>query len=75
MRRHRLSGMDMTLSDYDGRTALHLAAAEGHFDCVEFLLEHCRVPHNCKDSPCTVVEPGSLGSSSSPDWYLMNPTT
>nr|CAD7446770.1 unnamed protein product [Timema bartmani] len=49
MRRHRLSGMDMTLSDYDGRTALHLAAAEGHFDCVEFLLEHCRVPHNCKD--------------------------
>lgn len=36
-------------SDYDGRTALHLAAAEGHLDCVQFLLEQCHVPHNPKD--------------------------
>ncbi|KAJ9586855.1 hypothetical protein L9F63_019537 [Diploptera punctata] len=49
MRRHKLSGMDMTLCDYDGRTALHLAAAEGHLDCVAFLLEHCNVPYNPKD--------------------------
>lgn len=47
--RHRLSGMDMTLCDYDGRTALHLAAAEGHLECVAFLLEHCHVPHDPKD--------------------------
>lgn len=41
--------MDMTLSDYDGRTALHLAAAEGHFECVQFLVEQCNVPCNPKD--------------------------
>ncbi|XP_017769989.1 PREDICTED: glutaminase kidney isoform, mitochondrial isoform X2 [Nicrophorus vespilloides] len=49
LRRHKLSGMDMTLSDYDGRTALHLAAAEGHVESVEFLLSYCQVPYNVKD--------------------------
>ena len=34
----------MTASDYDGRTALHLAAAEGHVAVVRLLLEQCRVP-------------------------------
>lgn len=41
--------MDMSLSDYDGRTALHLAAAEGHLDCVNFLLSQCKVPFDVKD--------------------------
>lgn len=49
LRRHHLSGMDMSLSDYDGRTALHLSASEGHLDCVKFLITQCRVPHNQKD--------------------------
>ncbi|XP_014256097.1 glutaminase kidney isoform, mitochondrial-like isoform X2 [Cimex lectularius] len=48
LRRHRLSAMDMSLSDYDGRTAMHLAAAEGHFDCVRFLRE-CNAPMDVKD--------------------------
>lgn len=39
----------MSLSDYDGRTALHLAASEGHLECVKFLITQCGVPHSMKD--------------------------
>jgi ankyrin repeat protein len=39
-----LSGIDMRIADYDGRTALHLAAAEGQLHVVRFLLEKCKVP-------------------------------
>jgi ankyrin repeat protein len=42
-------GVDMNLGDYDGRTALHLAAAEGHVRCVKFLLEVGKVKHDQKD--------------------------
>lgn len=35
---HR-AGMDLNIFDYDHRTALHLAAAEGRVECVKFLLE------------------------------------
>ncbi len=39
----------MDLGDYDGRTALHLASAEGHLRCVRFLLEDCKVRHDPRD--------------------------
>ena len=41
--RYWLRDLDMNMCDYDGRTALHLAAAEGHEEIVKFLLEVCKV--------------------------------
>ncbi|CAG5979042.1 unnamed protein product [Menidia menidia] len=43
LRRFALSSMDMDLKDYDCRTALHVAAAEGHIEVVRFLTETCKV--------------------------------
>ncbi|KAL4218662.1 hypothetical protein ACF0H5_021251 [Mactra antiquata] len=57
MRRYALLGMDMSLADYDGRTALHLAAAEGHEVIVKFLLEKCDVSPFLEDRwNCTPLE-------------------
>ncbi|KAM4613321.1 glutaminase kidney isoform, mitochondrial-like isoform 2-T2 [Polymixia lowei] len=49
LRRFALSLMEMDLKDYDSRTALHIAAAEGHIDVVEFLTETCKVNPFVKD--------------------------
>ena len=35
-----LRGFNLNSYDYDGRTALHLAASEGHLDVVKYLIEH-----------------------------------
>lgn len=32
-------GVDLNIANYDGRTALHLASAEGHLDIVKYLVE------------------------------------
>ncbi|KAM9085126.1 glutaminase kidney isoform, mitochondrial isoform 2-T2 [Megaptera novaeangliae] len=50
LRRFALSAMDMEQRDYDSRTALHVAAAEGHVEVVKFLLEACKVNPFPKDS-------------------------
>ena len=39
----------MSNANYDGRTALHLAAAEGHASCVKFLVESCKLNPLAKD--------------------------
>uniref|UniRef100_A0A8C4WYM9 glutaminase n=1 Tax=Eptatretus burgeri TaxID=7764 RepID=A0A8C4WYM9_EPTBU len=49
LRRFALSAMDMDQKDYDYRTALHVASAEGHLKVVRFLLEVCKVNPLSKD--------------------------
>ena len=44
-----MQGVDLNASDYDGRTALHVAAAEGQFEVVKFLLHTDNIYANPKD--------------------------
>lgn len=39
----------MSLADYKGRTALHMAATGGHLECAQFLIEQCGVQHDPRD--------------------------
>ena len=49
LKTHKFLGHNMNASDYDGRTPLHLAAAEGQQDCVRFLLYKCEVEPGPRD--------------------------
>uniref|UniRef100_A0A0K0FCQ0 glutaminase n=1 Tax=Strongyloides venezuelensis TaxID=75913 RepID=A0A0K0FCQ0_STRVS len=49
VRRLYLQGANLNMSDYDGRTALHLAACEGHPNLVKFLLTVGKVNHVPQD--------------------------
>ena len=49
LERAYLSGLDMSMGDYDNRTALHLACAENHISCVKFLIETCKVDLTVQD--------------------------
>ena len=49
IRRLYLQGANLNMVDYDGRTALHLASAEGHAIIVKFLLTVAKADPNMKD--------------------------
>ena len=49
LQRYKMSGMDLSLCNYDGRTPLHVAAAEGHYKVVEMLLGSPNVNINFTD--------------------------
>ncbi|KAF3706037.1 Glutaminase liver isoform, mitochondrial [Channa argus] len=49
LRRYFLSGVDVNAVDYDGRSALHVAAAEGHTEVIRFLLENAGANPALKD--------------------------
>jgi hypothetical protein len=48
LKRLVLNGVDPNESDYDGRTAMHLAACEGHVEILEYLVE-IRANIMCRD--------------------------
>uniref|UniRef100_A0A3Q0QPX5 glutaminase n=1 Tax=Amphilophus citrinellus TaxID=61819 RepID=A0A3Q0QPX5_AMPCI len=49
LRRFALSAVNMEQRDYDSRTVLHIAAAEGQVEAVIFLTEICKVNPYMKD--------------------------
>lgn len=49
VQRYLMAGVNLGQCNYDGRTPLHVAAAEGHQDIVELLVTKAKVPVNPSD--------------------------
>eukprot|EP00873_Tetraselmis_striata_P000688 jgi/Tetstr1/420952/TSEL_012012.t1 len=50
LKRYVENGIPSNAADYDGRTALHLAACEGNLDIINYLLEQEGTDTNCVDA-------------------------
>ena len=49
MQRYWMKDIDMNISDWDSRTAMHVAASEGNYITCKFLLEVCKVNPSPRD--------------------------
>ncbi|TMS34706.1 hypothetical protein L596_002242 [Steinernema carpocapsae] len=49
IRRFYLQGCNLDIADYDYRTALHIAASEGHYEMIKFLINVAKVKVDPKD--------------------------
>ncbi|KAL6735434.1 hypothetical protein Aduo_005877 [Ancylostoma duodenale] len=49
IQRMYLQGANLNMTDYDGRTALHIAASEGHVELLKFFLSVAQVNHSPRD--------------------------
>ncbi|XP_023669625.2 glutaminase liver isoform, mitochondrial isoform X1 [Paramormyrops kingsleyae] len=49
LRRYFLSGVDMNAVDYDGRSALHIAASQGQTEAAKFLIENAGASISVRD--------------------------
>ncbi|KAJ8002964.1 hypothetical protein DPEC_G00164420 [Dallia pectoralis] len=49
LQRYFLTGADVNAVDYDGRSALHVAASEGHSEIIRFLVENTGASYSLKD--------------------------
>jgi ankyrin repeat protein len=49
VQRHFENGIDMQQSDYDDRTAMHVACAQGHLHVIRFLVDEIKVEVNSVD--------------------------
>ena len=72
LQRYKLAGMDLSLCNYDRRTALHVAASEGKLKVVEMLLDSPEVSINSVDRCAPTCTTRCIYSIYALDWYWIN---
>jgi len=69
LQRYQMAGINLGLQNYDGRTALHVAAAEGRVKVVEMLLDSPQVSVNAKDRSAELLASGTPCSTHGGSYY------